>query len=52
MYPGIDIIEIERFDKATKRQPKILERLFTPNEREHLADKGIQSWAARFAGKE
>ncbi|TGE32879.1 holo-ACP synthase [Desulfosporosinus sp. Sb-LF] len=52
MYPGIDIIEIERIDIAFKRQPKLNERLFTPRERENLRSKGIQSYAARFAGKE
>lgn len=52
MYPGIDIIEIERVAKAFKRQPKLYERLFTNRERENLINKGIQSYAARFAGKE
>ncbi|SPF53749.1 Holo-(acyl-carrier-protein) synthase [Candidatus Desulfosporosinus infrequens] len=52
MYPGIDIIEIERFVIAFKRQPKLPERLFTTRERENLNGKGIQSYAARFAGKE
>ncbi len=52
MYPGIDIIEIERMAKAFKRQPKLYERLFTTREREALLGKGIQSYAARFAGKE
>ena len=52
MYPGIDIIEIERVLQAHKRQPKLFERLFTIQERENLLGKGIQSYAARFAGKE
>lgn len=52
MYPGIDIIEIERVDIAFKRQPKLYERLFTTREREDLINKGIQSYAVRFAGKE
>ena len=52
MYPGIDIIEIERVATAFKRQPKLYERLFTIRERENLINKGIQSHAARFAGKE
>jgi len=52
MYPGIDIIEIERVAQAFKRQPKLFERLFTTREREALVGKGIQSYAARFAGKE
>ncbi|MCO5388379.1 holo-ACP synthase [Desulfosporosinus sp.] len=52
MYPGIDIIEIERVAQAFKRQPRLIERLFTIQEREALIGKGIQSYAARFAGKE
>jgi len=52
MYPGIDIIEIERFVTAFKRQTKLSERLFTARELENLLGKGIQSYAARFAGKE
>ena len=52
MYPGIDIIEIERVELAFKRQPKLYERLFTIQERENLSGKGVQSYAARFAGKE
>ncbi len=52
MYPGIDIIEIERVATAFKRRPKLYERLFTIRERENLINKGIQSHAARFAGKE
>lgn len=52
MYPGIDIIEIERVAQALKRQPKLFDRLFTNREREALLGKGIQSYAARFAGKE
>ncbi|GAB6155875.1 holo-ACP synthase [Desulfosporosinus burensis] len=52
MYPGIDIIEIERVVQAYKRQPKLFERLFTIQERDNLLGKGIQSYAARFAGKE
>lgn len=52
MYPGIDSIEIERLAMAFKRQPKLYERLFTSKELENLMDKGVQSYAARFAGKE
>lgn len=52
MYPGIDIIEIERLVIAFKRQPKLSNRLFTTREQENLMGKGIQSYAVRFAGKE
>jgi holo-[acyl-carrier protein] synthase len=52
MFPGIDIIEINRFVKACERTPKIRERIFTVREIKSLEGKGIASWAARFAGKE
>ncbi|MDP4127303.1 MAG: holo-ACP synthase [Bacillota bacterium] len=52
MYPGVDIIEIERVAQAFERQPKLCKRLFTMREQENLVGKGIQSYAARFAGKE
>jgi holo-[acyl-carrier protein] synthase len=52
MYPGIDSIEIERLVIAFNRQPKLYERLFTTRELDNLMGKGIQSYAARFAGKE
>lgn len=52
VYPGVDIIEIERFRLACERQPRLSARLFTSRELEQLAAKGIQSQAARFAGKE
>ncbi|MDQ7093110.1 holo-ACP synthase [Desulfosporosinus sp. PR] len=52
MYPGIDIIEIERMANALERHPRLFERLFTIRERENLTGKGMQSYAARFAGKE
>ena len=42
MYPGIDIIEIERFVMAFKRQPKLTERLFTTRELENLIGKGFK----------
>lgn len=52
MFPGIDIIQITRFQQACQRTPKLRQRLFTQREIEHLSDKGIRSWAACFAGKE
>ena len=52
MYPGTDIIEIERMAAALQRRPELAERLFTPREREDLRSKGPRSYAARFAGKE
>ena len=52
MYPGVDIVEIQRFSQAIERRPKLRERLFTGREIQDLHDKKIHSWAARFAGKE
>ena len=45
---GIDVVEIERFDRAVERAPRFLERVFTPGERE----LGRHSLAARWAAKE
>ncbi|MHB8126406.1 MAG: holo-ACP synthase [Desulfitobacteriaceae bacterium] len=52
MFPGVDIIEIERFARACQRQPKIVDRLFTLREQNDLLGKSMQSWAGRFAAKE
>jgi holo-[acyl-carrier protein] synthase len=52
MYPGIDIIEIARFNKACKRQSRLMARLFTARELEALKASPPASLAARFAGKE
>ena len=53
---GIDLIEIDRFKKAIKRQgKKFLERVFTPAEIKYcLRHKRLsyQHFAARFAAKE
>jgi holo-[acyl-carrier protein] synthase len=45
---GIDVVDIERFSESIERTPALLEKLFTPSER----DKPIASLAARFAAKE
>ncbi|UWG99188.1 holo-ACP synthase [Dehalobacter sp. DCM] len=52
MYPGIDIIEISRFEQAYRRHPRLAARLFTEKELALLENKNIASLAARFAGKE
>lgn len=52
MYPGVDILEIERFSAACSRRPALLQRLFTEREREDLKGRRIQSWAGHFAAKE
>ncbi|MEV0915089.1 holo-ACP synthase [Streptomyces sp. NPDC049967] len=51
---GIDVAEIERFDEALERTPKMAQRLFLESEL-MLPDgerRGVASLAARFAAKE
>ncbi|MGO1173829.1 MAG: holo-ACP synthase [Actinomycetaceae bacterium] len=45
---GIDVCSVDRFVAALERSPRLLERLFTPDER----DLPPASLAARFAAKE
>lgn len=45
---GIDVVDIERFAESLERTPGLLERIFTPQERE----LPLASLAARFAAKE
>lgn len=45
---GIDVVDIDRFDKSLDRIPGLKSKLFTEAER----IKSIQSLAARFAAKE
>ena len=45
---GIDVVDVERFRESLERTPGLLERLFTPAERE----LSVISLAARFAAKE
>ncbi len=45
---GIDVVDIERFGQSLERTPGLLERLFTPGERQ----LPMASLAARFAAKE
>ena len=45
---GIDVVDVERFSESLNRTPALVEKLFTPNER----DKPTASLAARFAAKE
>ncbi|NNC11815.1 holo-ACP synthase [Planctomonas sp. JC2975] len=45
---GVDIVDLERFDRAITRTPKLLLRLFAESER----DLPLHSLAARFAAKE
>ncbi|MFG2675762.1 MULTISPECIES: holo-ACP synthase [unclassified Streptomyces] len=51
---GIDVAEIERFDEALERTPRMAQRLFLESEL-MLPDgerRGVASLAARFAAKE
>lgn len=54
MPVGIDLLEIERLERALERRPNLAERLFTEGERAYAATKGrpIQHLAARFCAKE
>ena len=51
---GIDLIEIERIERALERLPGLAERLFTPDEIAYAADRARpgRHLAARFAAKE
>ena len=49
---GIDVVEIPRFEQAlTRHGERLLERIFTPREREQCRGQAA-SLAARFAAKE
>ena len=51
---GLDLLEIDRLERALERRPRLAERLFTEREREYAAGKARpgQHLAARFCGKE
>jgi holo-[acyl-carrier protein] synthase len=51
---GIDLLEIDRLERALVRHPRLAERLFTPAERDYAAARGrpAQHLAARFCAKE
>jgi holo-[acyl-carrier protein] synthase len=51
---GIDLIEIERLERALARWPRLGERLFTVAERDYAATRirPAQHLAARFCAKE
>src|SRR5204863_7645486 len=51
---GIDMLEIERLERALERRPAMAERLFTEAEREYAAARARpgQHLAARFCAKE
>ena len=51
---GIDLLEIDRIERALERRPRLAERLFTGSERSYAATQGrpAQHLAARFCAKE
>ena len=51
---GLDLLEIERLERALERRPRLAERLFTDGEREYAAARARpgQHLAARFCAKE
>lgn len=51
---GIDLLEIERLERALERRPRLAERLFTEGERAYAASRArpAQHLAARFCAKE
>jgi holo-[acyl-carrier protein] synthase len=54
MRVGVDLIEIERIQRALDRYAEFAARCFTEAEREYCDSRGnpAQHYAARFAGKE
>lgn len=51
---GIDLLEIDRLERALARRPRLAERVFTAGEREYAAARArpARHLAARFAAKE
>jgi holo-[acyl-carrier protein] synthase len=51
---GIDLLEIERLERALERRPNLAQRLFTDGERAYAASRARpgQHLAARFCAKE
>jgi holo-[acyl-carrier protein] synthase len=51
---GVDLVKINRIEKAGKGHPGFLERVFTQREREYCGRQKFpaQHYAARFAAKE
>lgn len=54
MGVGMDLLEIDRLERALERRPKLAERLFTDDERAYAEGRArpIQHLAARFCAKE
>ncbi|MQA73214.1 MAG: holo-[acyl-carrier-protein] synthase [Solirubrobacterales bacterium] len=51
---GVDLLEIERLERALARRPRLAERLFTEGERAFAAARGepARHLAVRFCAKE
>ncbi len=51
---GTDLVDLDRFREVLVRRPGMIERLFTPGEREYAERRGdpIERYAVRFAAKE
>jgi holo-[acyl-carrier protein] synthase len=53
---GIDIVELDRISKVISRQPKFVDRILTPSEKERFLSlegtRQIEFVAGRFAAKE
>lgn len=51
---GIDLLEIDRLERALQRHPRLAERVFTAAERDYAAARARpgRHLAARFAAKE
>ena len=51
---GLDLLDIERFERALERRPRLEERLFTDAERSYAASRARPGMhlAARFCAKE
>jgi holo-[acyl-carrier protein] synthase len=51
---GIDLLEIDRLERALQRHPRLAERVFSEAEREYAAARArpARHLAARFAAKE
>jgi holo-[acyl-carrier protein] synthase len=51
---GIDLLEIDRLERALERRPRLADRLFTPRELDYARARArpAQHLAARFCAKE
>jgi holo-[acyl-carrier protein] synthase len=51
---GIDLLEVDRLERALERRPRLAERLFTDAERQYASTRArpVMHLAARFCAKE